>query len=153
MIILLVEDDENKKSRITEFYSGKFPGDELTHADSMVSGLRTARAKRPDLIILDMTLPNYSISSGQGYNPMRAFGGRDFLRQLQRLDLETKVVVLTQFETFGSPPDQVDLKSLNRELTESFDSLFLGSIYYHASKSSWQMELQNIREQLESGQK
>ena len=149
MRVLLVEDDENKKSRILEFYKNQYPDDEILNEDSMVSGLRAAREVRPDLVILDMTLPNYSISSGQGFNPMRPFGGRDFLRQLQRLEIHAHVVVLTQFETFGAPPNQIDLQSLNKELVEEFREIFLGSIYYHASKSSWQSELVSIREQLE----
>lgn len=149
MKVLLVEDDENKKSRILEYYEDQFPDDELLSEDSMVGGLRTAREERPGFVILDMTLPNYSISSGQGYNPMRPFGGRDFLRQLQRLSIGARAVVLTQFETFGVPPDQVDLQSLDRELRTDFPESFLGSIYYHASKSSWQSELAKTRENLE----
>lgn len=149
MKVLLVEDDENKKSRILDFYRDQFPDDLLLSEDSMVSGLRTAREQRPDFVILDMTLPNYSIASSKGFNPMRPFGGRDFLRQLQRLSIGARVVVLTQFETFGAPPDQVDLQSLNRELSTAFPDLFLGSIYYHASKSSWQFELATARKKLE----
>ncbi len=147
--VLLVEDDENKRSRITEYYCKQFPDDNFTHADAMVTGLRAAREVRPDLIILDMTLPNYSISAAQGYNPMRPFGGRDFLRQLLRLDLVTKVVILTQFETFGSPPNLVNLSGLNDELRMEFDPVYLGSIYYHASKASWQAELSMYRENME----
>ena len=146
--VLLVEDDENKRSRITDYYCEQFPMDKFSHADAMVTGLRAARETRPGLIILDMTLPNYSISAAQGYNPMRPFGGRDFLRQLLRLDLDTKVVILTQFETFGSPPNLVNLSGLDDELRKEFDSVYLGSIYYHASKSSWQAELKLYREKL-----
>lgn len=148
MNVLLVEDDENKKSRVLEFYRNHFPNDVLLIEDSMVGGLRTSREQSPEFIILDMTLPNYSISSGKGFNPMRPFGGRDFLRQLQRLNLAARVVVLTQFETFGAPPDQVDLQSLDGELHADFPELFLGSIYYHASKSSWQAELATMRKTL-----
>ena len=148
MKVLLVEDDENKKSRIVEFYRQQFPEDLLFNEDSMVGGLRTARAKTPDFIILDMTLPNYSISANQGFNPMRPFGGRDFLRQLQRLNIDARAVVLTQFETFGAPPNQVDLQSLDCELHNDYPEVFLGSIYYHASKSSWQSELTITREKL-----
>lgn len=149
MKVLLVEDDENKKSRIINFYSKCFPDDVLLSEDSMVGGLRTAREQKPDFIILDMTLPNYSTSSGKGFNPMRLFGGRDFLRQLQRLSIGARVVVFTQFETFGVPPDQVDLQSLNNDLLRDFPKIYLGSIYYHASKSSWQSELTTTRKLLE----
>ncbi len=145
MKVLLVEDDDNKKFRILEFYQHQFPDDILLSEDSMVGGLRTSREEAPEFVILDMTLPNYSISAGKGFNPMRPFGGRDFLRQLQRLSIGARVVVLTQFETFGAPPDQVDLQSLDKELRADFPELFLGSIYYHASKSSWQSELVTIR--------
>ena len=148
MEVLLVEDDENKRVRIAAYYTAQFPDDSVTYADAMVTGLRTAREIEPDLIILDMTLPNYSISAAQGYNPMRPFGGRDFLRQLSRLNLKAKVVILTQFETFGSPPNVVNLSGLDQELRNEFQPIYLGAIYYHASKAAWQVELSQYREVL-----
>lgn len=149
MRVLLVEDDENKRRRIASFYIQAFPDDELKFADALVSGINAARRLLPNLVLLDMTIPNYSEQQTSGYNPMRPFGGREFLRKVSRLRVPTKVVVITQFETFGSPPDVVTLDTLDSELMLAFPEYYLGAIYYHASQSSWQGELDSVRRSIE----
>lgn len=137
MRILLVEDDENKRNRVTKFLAEQCPDDVLKHADSLVAGLRAIKLETPDMVILDMTLPNYSEARIGGNNPMRPFGGREFLRQVRRMRIPVSVVVLTQFETFGSPPNVVDLAHLDGELKSEFTEIYLGAVYYHASQTSW----------------
>lgn len=144
--VLLVEDDENKKERILSYYGSAFPQDKVFWAPALVPGLRSAREIAPDFIILDMTLPNYEQSGSNGYNPMRPFGGREFLRQAARLHLNSKIVVVTQFETFGAAPNLVDLDSLDNQLRKIFPEHYLGAIYYHASMSAWQKKLNDARE-------
>lgn len=143
--VLIVEDDENKKDRIYEFYKSKFEDDEVFWESALVPGLRSAKEINPDFIILDMTLPNYEAGIQAGFNPMRPFGGREFLRQAVRLKLKSKIIVMTQFETFGAAPNLVDLASLDAELHNLFPKQYIGSIYYHASMSSWQSKLFDAR--------
>lgn len=149
--VLIVEDDENKKDRILRFYEKKFSDDCVFWASALVPGLRMAKEVDPDFIILDMTLPNYEASDKAVFNPMRAFGGREFLRQAVRLKLKSKIVVVTQFETFGAAPNIVDLSSLDAELRREFSGRYLGAIYYHASMSVWESELGMVREKLLEG--
>ncbi|WP_417278897.1 hypothetical protein [Celeribacter sp.] len=147
--VLLVEDDENKKQRILSFYESSFPQDTVFWAPALVPGLRKAKEISPDFIILDMTLPNYEQYGSNGYNPMRPFGGREFLRQAARLRLNSKIVVVTQFETFGAAPNVVDLESLDHQLRSIFPEHYLGAIYYHASMSAWQKKLSDARQRCE----
>ncbi|NWO56035.1 response regulator transcription factor [Chromohalobacter israelensis] len=144
--VLIVEDDENKKDRIQKYYQDTFEFDEVLWSSSLVSGLRVAKNTNPDFIILDMTLPNYEADAQTGFNPMRPFGGREFLRQAVRLRLKSKIVVVTQFETFGAAPNLVDLSSLDFDLRKEFPDQYLGAIYYHASMSAWQKKLSEARE-------
>jgi hypothetical protein len=51
------------------------------------------------------------------------------------------VIVITQFESFGEPPDNKGLAELDAELKEKFPELYKGAIYYHASIFDWSKEL------------
>lgn len=151
MKVLVVEDDANKRNRLVSFYAEEFPNDHLVLADSLVSGLRALREEAPALVLLDMTLPNYSDAGASGFNPMRAFGGREFLRQASRTPIKTKVIVISQFETFGVPPDTVTLETLDAEFKRLYPKMYAEALYYHASRSSWQHRLKDLREQMNEG--
>ncbi len=144
MQLLLVEDDQNKRDRITAYLAEDYPSVSVSVACSLVSGLRAANEISPDLVILDMTLPNYDGPTEGRSNRMHAFGGEEFLRQAKRRKINTKVVVVTQFETFGDPPNLKTLIDISNSLSQKYAEIFIGSIYYHASQSKWKSELSFI---------
>lgn len=144
MKLLLIEDDENKRTQILEFLSVAFPECETTIAASLMSGVRKARAQSPDLILLDMTLPNYDVRDGEMGGGMHAFGGLEFLKQSRRLRIGSKIIVITQFETFGHPPNVKDLPELDAEMKSSFSPQYIGAIYYHASMEDWATKLYEL---------
>lgn len=144
MHVLLVEDDENKRIQVLQFLRTGFPMLEVQTAASLMSGVRSAKAKRPDLVLLDMTLPNYDVGDGETGGSMHAFGGVEFLKQMKRLRVQTKVIVLTQFETFGTPPKIKDLPELDREMRNEFRPIYRGVVYYHASIEDWTRELSDL---------
>lgn len=135
--VLLVEDDENKRNQVLALMAARFPAVEMTTAASLMAGVRAAKASRPDLVLLDMTLPNYDLSDGETGGGMHAFGGVEFLKQARRLRLDTKVIVVTQFETFGQPPNVKDLPELDAEMRATFEPIYRGAVYYHASLEDW----------------
>lgn len=65
MDILLVEDDENKRAVISSFLLEYFPDTNLTAKFSLQSGVRSAIESTPDLVLLDMTLPNFDIGADE----------------------------------------------------------------------------------------
>lgn len=142
MMFLIVEDDENKGEQLQRFLRQEFAAVELNLAKSLNSAVRFVKAKLPSLIILDMTLPNYDPSSEEpGGGAAHSFGGREFLRQMDRFDVNVPVIVFTQFETFGRPPQQMGLPELDKQLREEHPSIYRGSVYYHASIRSWETQL------------
>lgn len=147
MQLLLVEDDQNKRDRIAAHLAEAFPGIHISVACSLVSGLRAATEISPDLVLLDMTLPNYDGPTEGRPNRMHAFGGEEFLRQAKRRGIATRVIVVTQFETFGDPPDVKTLDDISKKLSENYSGLFIDSIYYHASQTQWQSALNGIIKQ------
>ena len=146
MKLLLVEDDENKRIQLSQFLVEAFSGIELFTARSLQSGLRHVRRQACDLIILDMTLPNYDTSPEEPGGQMYPFGGQEFLRQMDRFDIHIPAVVVTQFETFGTPEDSMDLKELDSRLRTDHSEVYVGFVYYNAAISGWKHDLKTILE-------
>jgi CheY-like chemotaxis protein len=140
--LLIVEDDVNKREQLHRFVVGHFSEIVVDDAESLIGGIRKLRTIKPDVVLLDMTLPNYDPEPGESGGGMQAFGGEEFLRQCKRLKLEPGVIVVTQFETFGEANEVKGREELDSELSTRFPRLYKGMVYYHASLSSWTQELE-----------
>jgi CheY-like chemotaxis protein len=150
MKVLLVEDNMNKRNAIANFYCSEFPADEFKTADSLIEGLRKARDCKPDIILLDMSLPNHSSSSeSAGASDMLPFAGKNFLLRVKRMKFDTKVIVVSMFETFGVAPNITTLAVLHEEMKERYPTLYLGAVHYSPSDEEWQFEISNFRRLLE----
>lgn len=149
MRVLIVEDDENKRMQLSEFLGGALTGVDLHIARSLHGGIRKVRQERPDLIILDMTLPNYDPGPDESGGQTHPLGGREFLGQLERFDIRVPVIVVTQFETFGKGPQAMNIRDLDRDLRGEFPEIYKGTVYYHAAIQGWKQELDNILRGLE----
>ena len=120
MKLLLVEDGDNKQRELVDFLGATYPKLQVEVAGSLISALRAMKENRPEIVLLDMTLPNYDVREGESGGGLHAFGGEEFLRQTRRFKLPTTVIVITQFESFGDPPDNKGLAELDGELKASF---------------------------------
>ncbi len=147
--ILLVEDDNHKRNSIIQFMEEVFPNTHTRVAASLMSGIKSVRQFIPDAILLDMTLPNFDTKDGETGGGMHAFGGVEFLKQLKRRKLNVPTIVITQFETFGQPPNLKDLPELDAELHEAFSPAYLGAVYYHASISDWTNALKTLLDKVD----
>lgn len=139
MKLLLVEDDENKGIQLSNYIREAFPSTHIQLERSLQSGIRRIRKERPDMVLLDMTLPNYDIGPDEPGGDPQIFGGRDFLDQMDRLEIIVPVIVITQYETFGKPPKS--LSQLDEELRANYSTSYRGVIYYHASIHEWKEQL------------
>lgn len=141
MKILIIEDDENKRIQLAQFLTQLIPEHEVFLERSLQSGVRKIRQDAFDLIILDMTLPQYDITPDEPADDTHIFGGRQFLTQMDRFEVETPVIVFTQFEVFGKPPNELTLESLDLQLKSLFPDIYNEAIYYHSSIDSWKASL------------
>ena len=144
MRILVVEDDENKRAQLSQFLRRSFPSIEGVEARSLQSGLRFIRQSPPNLVLLDMTLPNYDAGFDEPGGQTHIFGGREFLRQMDRFDITVPVIVVTQFETFGKEPHEIGLIELDSELHADHSNVYKGSVYYHAAIHGWEQKLEAL---------
>jgi CheY-like chemotaxis protein len=152
MKILVVEDDENKRVQISLFLREAYPQAEVDLARSVQSGLRNIKNNLPNLILLDMSLPNYDTGPDEPGGTPHIFGGRELLRQLDRFDINVPTIVITQFEIFGKPPNAMKLPQLDEELRAKHAPLYRGIVYYHASIHGWKDELRQLIDKALKGQ-
>lgn len=143
MKILLVEDDEEKRQQLSLFVQEEL-GAQVTEARSRQSGVSALLRDHYDLIILDMTMPTYDITPTEDGGRSQAYAGRDILHQMARRGIQTKAVVVTQFDRFGSAENEITLATLNDQLEAAFPITYAGAIYYNVGYAGWQEELRQV---------
>src|SRR5437870_2531438 len=116
MKLLIIEDDENKRSEILSFLLRDMPQASVETAYSVHGGLGKLLDSSYDLVLLDMTMPTFDITAEEAGGRPQAYGGRAILRQMDRRKITTPVVIVTQFDRFGDAEDALTLHELNSEL-------------------------------------
>jgi hypothetical protein len=144
MKILVVEDDSNKLQHLEQCLLAEHPRAEIIRARSYQSGLKASLSLTPNFTVLDMTLPTYDVSPTESGGRPRPFAGREILSEIARKVGYGKIIVVTQFETFGEGMQKKTLKELDTELREAFPKLYIGAVYYHPAQSDWKTILRKL---------
>lgn len=148
MKFLVVEDDSNKAKQIADFLDETYVGCDIILKRSYQSGLKELYSNKFDVALLDMQLPTFDITSGEDGYKFRKLAGIDILSELKRKSHTIKIIIVTQFETFGEGESLVQLSDLKNTLKNQYSTNYLDTVYYNASQSSWKKELKNLIGQL-----
>lgn len=137
MKLLLIEDDKHKEEDVISFLSVVYPNIQIEVARSMHSGIKMAASSSFDVMLVDMTLPkrdgDNAASDGSLYN-----GGEVLIGSLLDMGVDTKSIVLTQYETFRDETlDSID----ERLKTDCLDS-YVGYVKYDATSIGWKNKLE-----------
>lgn len=141
MNVLLVEDDENKRNQVAQFLGELKPTPTVHEARSYNSAIRFLETTPVDLVILDMSLPIFDVTSEEDGFQDDAFGGMEVLSFAHRRKLAGKFVILTQFETLGEGESLISTSELGVLLAKNFQELYYGIVYYNPSEAAWREEL------------
>jgi DNA-binding NarL/FixJ family response regulator len=144
MIVVIVEDDENKSKQLRQLIEKWYAEAEVRECRSYQSGLRLLLNEPADLVLLDMSMPTYDLLPGKGGGRIRGFGGRDILAELSRRGKSCRVLVVTQFESFGEGEDTKSLEELTDDLQRDYSDSFFGVIHYDAAQSAWREQLESM---------
>lgn len=144
MKILIIEDDEIKRKQLTSFIEETFPKMQIEAVKSVQGALKKLTSNRYNLIILDMTLPTFDLGREEDGGRIRAYGGRDILRQMERHKITTTVIMVTQFDRFGKGDETLTLEELDLELQAEHQVIYKGSVYYNAAYDEWKSSLQKL---------
>ena len=139
MKILIVEDDLFKLNALKCFIEKHFKDCKIDIARSYQTGCDAAFSDKYDLLILDMTLPNFDIvNNDNGGNTLKN-GGELIMRELLEENVFFNAVIISQYETFGGET----IEQIDNRLKSLCSSKYHGWITYSTNNNDWQEKLLN----------
>lgn len=144
MKILIVEDDINKlnnlKNYIFNYFEDKGMDINLSIKNSFQSGLEEILTSSYDLLLLDMSLPNFDFDEHNDMGVPLSKGGELILYEMDVMEINIKTIIVTQYDGF----DGESLEDINRNYENIFSSFYKGYVFYNAIESNWQKDLEII---------
>lgn len=146
MKVLVVEDDSYKANALFDFIKLEYPLASIVIRESLSSGMfELLEFPEIDLILLDMSMPSFDMSDKDPRGGLpESFAGEDFLSQMELMEIDVPVIVVTQFETFERDDDVIPLDSLTGRLRDGYPNIFLGSVYFKSTSEEWKKKLRKI---------
>ena len=148
MRLLIVEDERGKETNITNFIKDTFSDVVVAVRHSVTAGIIAIRQLEFDYVLLDMSLPLFDFDDmkySEG-NEFETFGGNAVLDEIDRLEKNCKVIVVTAFDVLGEGDRQIALSQIENDLNTLYPNNFIGTVFYQSSKIEWKMKLKQYLE-------
>lgn len=142
--LLIIEDDRNKQQQLRDAVKAIAPHFTLFLTNSFNSGMRAVVDNRPDIILLDMSMPTFDVSVSEPGGSMRPFGGQEILRRLKQGNFTCRAIVITQFDRFGEAAASKTLGQLKTELRRDFPQHYVDTVSYSSANSEWRVALRSL---------
>lgn len=143
MKLLFVEDEQSKEQKVVSYLTESQPKIEVDICRSITSAVIAIRKNKYDCVLLDMSLPLYdsnALKFGDD-NEFDAFGGISILNELDRIDSNSKVIVITAFDILGEGNSKIELNNITENLRRDFPDIFVGAVFYNISTLEWKSSL------------
>lgn len=139
MNLLLIEDNNYKIEQLMTFLKEEFHDINIEIKKSYHSGLKEVILNnRYDLILLDISMPTYDIQARETGGDPIPLAGKLILKEMYLRDIETKVIVVTMYESFV---DGTKLMALDTQFQEEFSGNYKGYVYFSPGNTIWKNEL------------
>lgn len=135
--VLLVEDDRNKANTIVSFLQETYPDLNTEHAMSYQSGVELAMTKSYDLLLLDMSIPNYDADGDNSSEDTLKNGGELIIYELLDEDVNFDCTIITQYETINDEP----LSVIDERLRRICGNRYHGYVQYQTYNDEWKKNL------------
>lgn len=146
MRILFIEDDKYKRESVIVFIKSLYPNTEIDTAVSYESGVQMGVDNQYDLILLDMTIPNFDTSEGRPGGQSFKNGGEMIVRELLDEEICFRCAVLTQYETFNN--ETID--QISERISMRCGNKYLGYIKYNKLDEEWKENLKKLLQYVKS---
>ena len=137
--ILIVEDEKRKLENIIEFLNKEFPNIDYIDKRSYNSATKEIfeNYQKYDLILLDMSMTTYDVTVEESGGVPEPLAGANILDTMYLMDISTKVIVVTMYESFfGKKLSEFDI-----ELKKTYPDNYLGFVFFSYGKTDWQIKL------------
>lgn len=143
MRILFIEDHPLKQAQINKYISEIFSEFYVETRNSYISGLKELVNNHTtyNLLLLDISMPNYDISSEDSGGDWMPLAGKKILKEMYLRDIPTKAIVITMH---GSFDDGTRITELDTELQKEFPDNYLGYVYYSQITEDWKEQLSQL---------
>ncbi|MCF7499038.1 response regulator [Pseudoalteromonas sp. L1] len=148
--ILIAEDQEDKSNSIVAVLRGKYPDSNFEYSVSYSGTAKKIKNQQFDIIILDMSMPNFDPKPGERPS-LKALAGKDIMTKMQYRKVSVPVIVVTQFDIFGRHSDAISIDKLSDDLKKDFPKIFRGCVYYNPQSKSWEQELLKVTSEIING--
>lgn len=146
MKLLLVEDDEHKMNDIISYINTLEKNIIVETARSVESGVQAAVDNRYDLVLLDMTIPNFDITEKSDGGKSYKNGGEIIVKELIDEEVAFRCAVITQYETFNN--ETID--QISQRIRQLCGDDYLGYVKYSTNTESWRQGLKELIEHVEN---
>ncbi len=138
--ILIVEDNNLKLEKLKDFLSAEFKGIEFEERTSYNSASKEIALNfaKYDLILLDMSMQTYDISTEESGGEPEPLAGKNILKQIYLREIPTKVIVVTMYENYV---DGTRITQLDRELNYAYPDNYCGFIFFSHNNLEWTTQL------------
>lgn len=146
MRVLLVEDDEHKRKDVSDVLRSF---EEIMHLDqaySVASGVQKAIDNSYDLILLDMTIPNFDQEDGSEGGQSFKNGGELIVRELIDEGVDFMCAVITQYETFNN--ETID--EISKRIFDMCDEKYFGFVKYSTMNEDWKEKLKKLMQDVKN---
>ncbi|WP_200979254.1 response regulator [Echinicola sp. 20G] len=143
MRILFIEDHPLKQAQIHKFINEKLGINSIVTKNSYISGLKELirNFEDYDMLLLDISMPNYDISSEDSGGAWMPLAGKKILKEMYLRDIPTKAIVVTMH---GSFDDGTKIAELDKELKDQFSENYIGYVFYSQINEEWQEKLSQL---------
>lgn len=143
MKVLIVEDEFDKREKITSYLYSVFESSqlEIVESESLRSGLKTLlQLSDIDVVLLDMSMPGFDITSDEpGGGEPESYAGKELMSQMRLRNIKVPVVVITQYKKFKK--ENISLEELTEEFQTQFPDFFMGTIHFSSAVEGWKKSL------------
>lgn len=146
MRILLVEDDKHKMNDIITYLDTFKQKIEVKTACSVESGVQSAVDTPYDLLLLDMTIPNFDITEKSDGGKSYKNGGEIVVKELLDEEVDFRCAIITQYETFNN--ETID--QINQRIRKLCQANYFGYVKYSTDNDSWKAKLKDLIEHVEN---
>ncbi len=144
MNILIVEDNKNKLAQVSLFLKEYYPDCIIEYVESFKAGVNKVYENKWDLIILDITLPIYTVTPIEDGGAAKPVGGKEIMKRMLNRHVFIPVIVITLFETFDG--GKISLDSLNKEFEKDFSKIWRGTVFYESD--DWRIDLKKTLDKM-----
>lgn len=143
MKILFIEDHPLKQAQINNFLSEELPDCQIEVRNSYISGLKELKLNfsNYDVLLLDISMPNYDISSEDSGGDWMPLAGKNILKEMYLRDISTRAIVVTMH---GSFDDGTKITELDSDLQNEFPDNYIGYVYYSQINEDWKSKLSQL---------